>query len=163
GQVRIAAKVPNREEFGEIVRHLAVQVKKAGAKVVLGTEVSDDDVLSARPDAVIVATGSTPLSSELPGADASHVLNIWDVIQENAPVGQQVVVVDGGEASWQCYSTIEFLLGKGKQVSLITRLNSIGVDIPTHSLPTLHRRLFSKGLSVYLYTDEPVAQTPSYR
>ena len=50
----------------------------------------------ARPDAVILATGGTPITPPIPGADLPHVVQAWDVLTESVSTGRRVVVIGGG-------------------------------------------------------------------
>lgn len=119
GQVRIAAKVPHREEFGEITRWLEMQLKRLGVEVHVGTEVTPQLVQRVKPDAVVVATGSTPLPSRFRGQETGKVYNVFDVLEDGVDVGDKVIVVDGGEAHHSCYETAEFLADQGKEVEVI--------------------------------------------
>ena len=58
GQIRTAAKAPNRAEYGRSINWLSHQIDKLGVDVRLSTHASVETVLSANPDVVVVATGS---------------------------------------------------------------------------------------------------------
>ncbi|MFX0199091.1 MAG: FAD-dependent oxidoreductase [Candidatus Hodarchaeota archaeon] len=147
GQVNIATKVPIRKEFGGCTRYLIKQMEILGVKLNLGVEVTPEMIEQEAPDAVLVATGSTPSKPPLPGADQDNVLSVWDVLQEKVEVGEKVVVVDGGEAHWQCCGTAEYLADKGKKVEIITPLMVVGMELAaTWDLTALYMRLRSKGV-----------------
>ncbi len=145
GQVKIASKIPTRNEFGDIIRYLIRQTAKLGVRIVTGTEVNPEMVRSLQPDALVVATGSQPYLPSIPGADLDHVVNVWNVLNEESEVGDRVLIVDGGDSFWQCCGTADFLLDKGKKVEIVTYLNYVGVSIPAQSLPPLYQRLLRKG------------------
>lgn len=58
GQLRLAARVPNRDRINNLVSYLSHQVVKRGVEVNLGREVTPGLVDSLKPDVVILATGS---------------------------------------------------------------------------------------------------------
>ena len=60
GQVRWAARVPNRAELGDLVRNQLIECEQLGVELRFGTEVTDDLVDRLAPDVVVVATGSEP-------------------------------------------------------------------------------------------------------
>ena len=60
GQVRMAASAPHRSDLEAITRWLADEIARLGVHVHLRTPVDPDLVIDARPDEVIIATGSTP-------------------------------------------------------------------------------------------------------
>ena len=89
GQVAIAATAPHRADYGAITRWLAEEVERLGVKVMLRAFVEPDLVRELAPDAVIVATGSTPRrdglqvvrpAHHLKGVDLPHVYTSWDVL-----------------------------------------------------------------------------------
>ncbi|MFD2396626.1 FAD-dependent oxidoreductase [Prauserella oleivorans] len=60
GQVAIAASAPYRADFGAHVQWLEQEVRRLGVEVKLRTPLEPDTVAAARPDVVVVATGSAP-------------------------------------------------------------------------------------------------------
>jgi len=146
GQVNLAAKVSIREEFGGCVRYLGKQMEILGVTVNLGVEVTPELIEEVNPDAVILATGSSPQKPAIPGAEQANVVTEWDVLQETAEVGQKVVVVDGGEGHWRCCSIAEHLAEQGKQVEVITPLMFVGMEAAsTADLGPYYFRVRGKG------------------
>ena len=167
GQVNIAAKGAGRAELAEITRYLAQQIEKLGVEIQLGVEVTDELVKRLKPDVVVVATGSIPQrlsrtgvppydpdTPEQPkGADQSHVLTAWDLLENNIPVGRKIVVADNGQGHWKAASISELLLDRGCDVELLSPLDFPIKDIGPESRPPLLRRLFSKGIALSPYTE----------
>ncbi|MCW5656762.1 MAG: FAD-dependent oxidoreductase [Burkholderiaceae bacterium] len=60
GTVKLARKAPHRAGIDDITVWLEEQVFKLGVDVRLSTYAEVDEVLAEKPDAVIVATGSSP-------------------------------------------------------------------------------------------------------
>ena len=60
GQVRWAARVPNRAEFGDLVRNQVHEAALLGVELRTGVEADAEVVAALGPDAVVVATGSVP-------------------------------------------------------------------------------------------------------
>lgn len=147
GQVKLAVKVPIRTEFGGMVRYFSRQMEILGVDVRLGCEAGVDTILAESPDVVIIATGSQPLAGNFPGADQSNVLSVRQLLSGAAPVGEKVLVVDGGDSHWEVLSTGEFLVDQGKQVEMISPVLFVGDSIATTSdLTPYYRRVRSKGL-----------------
>jgi len=155
GQVKLAAKAPNRDEWGEIARNLIRQIERAGVKVKLGIEVMPDLVIEQDPDAVVVATGSTPLHTgfselrpDLPcisGADQDNVITVWDVLQGQVKLGEKIVLIDN-DYHQQAACAAEAIVEQGKKLEIITRLMASAVDLQlTLESGFLYRRLLAKG------------------
>ncbi len=137
----IAAKAPTRDEFAGCVKHLVKQIERLGVKVNLGVEVTPGLVERAKPDAVVVATGSVPQVPPIPGADNGNVFDTWQVLNEAVEVGDRVVVVDGGEAHWKFCGTADFLAQQGKEIEMVTSVSFIGMEVDAFSRVPLLMRL----------------------
>ena len=60
GQLILAVIPPDKQDLGNFLTYLKVQVAKSGVKVVLNKEATPEAVSKFAPDSVIVAVGSTP-------------------------------------------------------------------------------------------------------
>ena len=60
GQVTLARQLPGREEFGGIVTNLVREMERHGVEVRLNASLDRALVEAAAPDAVVIATGSSP-------------------------------------------------------------------------------------------------------
>jgi dimethylglycine catabolism A len=152
GQVLIASRAPARAELAGILRFLARQVERLPIERRLRVEASPELVLGESPDAVIVATGSSPHVPALPGLDGKHVVTDWDVLLDRVEVGERVVVVDDVHTE-RGLSTAEHLADRGRHVEVITRLFYAGQDVGVTSIAPLYARLFAKNVTLTPHTD----------
>ena len=153
GQLRIAQKIRGRGEIGGVIDHLDVMIAKHGVDLRLGWAPGADDVLALRPDHIIVATGSAPgpdivgnLAQGItftPGLDQDHVLTVWDVLDEQKPVGRHIVIVDDGEGGWKGIGLALQLCEDGREVEFVTPLPYVGAKLGPFSanlaVPRVHR------------------------
>jgi 2,4-dienoyl-CoA reductase (NADPH2) len=148
GQVNILVMVPNRVEFGDLVRNLLNELSALKVKVKLGTEVTPDTVAAEKPDAVVLATGSVPAPCSIPVSDGAEVVDVRQVLRGEVEVGKRVVLID--EVGFHdTTSTAEFLADGGKQVEIVTPALYAGQDLgPTLDLEMWHRRARSKGIVI---------------
>ncbi|MBI3761929.1 MAG: FAD-dependent oxidoreductase [Chloroflexi bacterium] len=151
GQVRIAARAPERSALADIPRWLERQCRKLGVDVRCGVVATADLVLAESPDAVVIATGSKPYCPDIAGANYGNVVFERDVLLGKVETGDRVVVVDDSHHQ-EGLSTAEYLLDQGKRVEIVSRLAQIGVDIDLTTLPPLYSRLFSKGIVMTPHT-----------
>lgn len=132
GQVTVAARVPGRSEFGDLVRNQIAECRRLGVTIETGTAVDADLVRARRPDAVVVATGarSAPpwwLPGE-PPEDGPRVCDVRDVLDGTAhPEGRVLVVDDLG--FHQGTSVAEVLADRGCAVEIATPGMVVGQDL----------------------------------
>jgi mycofactocin system FadH/OYE family oxidoreductase 2 len=147
GQVVTAMKGAGRDEFGVIIRNEREQVDKAGVRVEFGKEASAETVLAAKPDAVIVATGSLPKPHPVGGADGPAVFNVWQVLNGEGELGEKVCLIDY-DGHHRATATAEYLANQGKSVHIITSSLFIGAELgPSQDLYLTRQRLLQKGVS----------------
>ncbi|HJV35236.1 mycofactocin system FadH/OYE family oxidoreductase 2 [Geomonas sp.] len=147
GQVLIGMKGVGRDEFGVIARNEKSQVDKAGVKVKLGVEVTAEKVLAEKPDVVVIATGSQPKSHPVGGADGPAIFNVWQVLNNEAELGDNVCLIDY-DGHHRATATAELLANQGKKVHMITSSLFIGAELgPTQDLYLTRQRLLQKGVT----------------
>ena len=148
GQVHVAAKVFNREEFREVINYLEYRVKELKVEVKSGLEATPEIVVEEAPDAVVIATGSIPTMLSLPGEEQKNVFNVVQVLKGEVAVGENVVVLDCGEGHWKYASIVEYLAHKGHKVYALTPWFFVGYSLPPISVPTLYMRLYEKNVII---------------
>lgn len=132
GQLNLARKVPGKEEFDETVRYFRTQLELRGVDVRLNTRVTADELTSgaygARYDDIVIATGVSPRTPDIPGVDHPRVLSYLDVLRDGAEVGRRVAIVGAGGIG---FDVAEFLTDGGEQASLdpATYFRQWGVDM----------------------------------
>ncbi|MEU3417382.1 NADPH-dependent 2,4-dienoyl-CoA reductase [Streptomyces murinus] len=126
GQLNVARKVPGKQEFDETLRYFRHQLDAHGVAVRLGTWVGAEDL--AGYDEVVVATGVTPRTPDIPGVDHPRVLGYLDVLRDGAPVGERVAVLGAGGIG---FDVAEFLTDGGDKASEDPRtyFRNWGVDM----------------------------------
>ncbi|MFN0096918.1 MAG: FAD-dependent oxidoreductase [Dehalococcoidia bacterium] len=134
GQVRLARKAPHRDEFGADVDWIVPQLRKLEVQVRLNTKVDRALIEAEKPDAVILATGSTPRrdgfqahrpASPVEGIDRPNVFTSWEVIEGGATVGKTAVVFDD-IGHYEAIAVAETLLSRGVAVIFATPHTSVG-------------------------------------
>ncbi len=129
GQVRIAASVPNRAEFGDIIRNQMNECERLGVQFTFGVGVWPGLVAEKRPDHVIVATGSEPQRPWWIAEDLQiGVADCREVIEGGAEPFGDVVVID--ELGFHhATSVAELLADRGCNVEVITPGMVVGQDL----------------------------------
>ncbi len=128
GQVRLAASVPNRAEFGDMIRNQLAECRRLGVEIEFGLDVWPGLVEQRRPDHVIVATGAEAARPYWVPDDANNVVDVREVLDGSATPTGSVVVID--EIGFHhATSTAEVLADRGCTVEIITPAMVVGQDL----------------------------------
>ena len=155
GQVRWAARVPNRAEFGDLVRNQVHEAAGLGVHLQLGVEVTAESVEAFAPDAVVVATGSVParpwwappvLGADQPAPGEVAVIDATEVVNGRfAPQGRVIVIDEVG--FHQATSVAELLADRGCSVEILSPGMVVGQDLGiTLDMENWWLRATSKGI-----------------
>jgi mycofactocin system FadH/OYE family oxidoreductase 2 len=128
GQVRLAASVPNRAEFGDMIRNQLTECRRLGVEFEYGVGVWPGLVEEKQPDHVIVATGAEPARPYWVPADADNIVDVRQVLDGSVhPFGDVVVVDEIG--FHHATSTAEVLADRGCNVEIVTPGMVVGQDL----------------------------------
>jgi 2,4-dienoyl-CoA reductase (NADPH2) len=146
GQVRLAASVPNRAEFGDMIRNQLAECRRLGVTVHYGVGVWPGFVHEQRPDHVIVATGAEAAKPWWVPADADQVVDVRAVLDATAAPFGDVVVID--EVGFHhATSVAELLADRGCHVEVITNGMVVGQDLGiTLDMENWWMRAHAKGI-----------------
>ena len=142
------ARKPGREELGGIPTWLAAQVARLGVEVRLGVEATVTDIVDAKPDVVVLATGSsdTPPSLGAGGAGV-RILSAWEAIRDPNLLGENVIVFDEMGQDLGC-AVGELVVDRGGRAEVVSPYLHPAIDAGLTNTLWLYRRLFRKGVTL---------------
>lgn len=126
GNFRIAAYPTGKGQLTEAIRSMIVKAERAGVDIRLHTEATESLLRELAADAVILATGSTPLILPIPGLAECGYVTAQDMLDGKAAMGQKVLVVGGGMVGCEA---AEFLAERGHEVAVIEMKDVIASDV----------------------------------
>jgi hypothetical protein len=141
----LAAKVPLREELGQIVDWLRAQCEKLGVELKLGVEATAEAVLALDPEAVVVATGGHPRTLDAVVTDRGQLVDAWEVLAGRVETGARVLVFDE-TGRRQGLGVADLLATAGKSVHFATPLIYPGMDIDPIGFQRTYQRLAERGV-----------------
>ncbi|MBM4267940.1 MAG: FAD-dependent oxidoreductase [Deltaproteobacteria bacterium] len=102
GKIRLAARLPGREEIANLVDWRIGECERRGVDVRLGVSATAESVLALAPDAVVVATGGEATRDAptklhplpLPGGEQDFVLDHEAALERLGELAGRVVVLD---------------------------------------------------------------------
>ena len=145
GQLFLASIPPHKHELNSTREYLERQLKKTKARIEIGKEATLELIEKQKPDAVIVATGILPLVPQIPGIDKPNVVSAEDILWGHKEAGNRAVVIGGEMVACE---TAEFLLDKGKKVTVVRRGPKMAVKVGPVQRGRLLTRLREKGVEL---------------
>lgn len=129
--------------------YYVTQLKKLGVKVELKQAVTPELINKIKPEAVIIATGSSPLVPDIPGITNEKVVTAIDVLLGRKKAGERVVVAGGGLVGCE---TAVYLAQNGRKVTVVEALEEIIPDVFEANKQYLFKMLAENGVSVLTNT-----------
>lgn len=124
GQLNLAVVSPGKQEMCKWLTHLNYRAKNAGVKFEFKKEATVENVKEFAPDAVVVATGATPLiPTFIKGVGDYPIITTHDILSRKVTIPKGTVcILGGGEVACE---TAEMLMADARPNSFATT-GSIG-------------------------------------
>jgi 2,4-dienoyl-CoA reductase (NADPH2) len=174
GQLLLNEKIPGREEILLAARDLERNLKTRPVEILLGQEADEALIREQAPDALVLATGASPVLPSIPGINLSNVVMAWDVLASRSKVGKKVVIVGGNAVGLEtalCLAsqgtlspevlhfllvnraespeTLEHLLNHGnKEVCVVEMTRKVGQDLGISTRWTVMAELKRLGVKI---------------
>lgn len=116
GQFAIAGVAPRKDDFKKANDMAVKNLEENGIDIRLNTKVTPDVIVEEKPDAVIIAIGSSPIVPGIPGCDGANVVCAHDLLSGKEVTGKKAVVIGGGLVGIEC---AEYLAAKGVTVDVV--------------------------------------------
>lgn len=149
GQWNLAAVPLGKGGFTSLVRWQAQELVRLGVTVLLNKEVSAEEIRTAAPDVVLVASGSQPLVPPVDGLkdglSNGIVVTAQDVLAGKASAKGRIAVIGGGLVGAE---TAEWLAAEGNVVTLVEMQSEIVKDGVGNPKMLLIKSLHDHGVTV---------------
>ena len=146
GQLHLACRAPFKDGINKFCRYLRHSLAKTNVKVILGKDVSQEEILSQKPDAVIIATGSKSLLPRIPGIDLPFVFTVRSIYEKTTVVpGKNIIIIGAGDIGCE---TADMLSSESKTVTIVELCNEPLTRMKEIPRQELLNRLQEKGVSI---------------
>ena len=149
GTPAVLALDPNRRNLRDHAAWFEGELRRLGVELLLGNEVTADELAEFGADVVVVATGGVPVVPEVPGIDLPSVVGALDVLQ-GTPVGERAVVVGGLDKHLGPPTIAELVADRGATVELVTEHFDFAQGVEDGTRIPLRGRLAAKEVTVSL-------------
>jgi len=130
GQLKLASIPPHKDVLKHLVDYYTASFKRlSNVRLVLGQEVTAEEVIKRNPDAVVLATGAEGFIPGASGTESDNQMTAHQVLSGQRTTGEVVIVVGGGSIGCE---VANFLAQQGKRVTVMEMLDSVAMDI--HSM-----------------------------
>lgn len=150
GQALLAQLLPDRAEFGGLVTNLTQRLFQRQVEVRLNSPVTAATVAEIAPDAVLVATGSTPVDMEVVGTQAQNPVDAQDVLTGKVTPGARVIVADW-RGDWIGIGLAILLQRCGHDVRLAVNGIGAGMNLQQYVRDHWAGKLHAAGIPVIPY------------
>ena len=159
GKTRLRSLLPGGEALSSVYDYQQAAAHKAGARFELGVQATADDILALKPDAVVLACGSTMVAPRwLPPECADLVsdlrIAIADLIRVNTRQSGTAVIFDMDHTDGT-YAAAELLRTLFDRVIIMTPRDSIAQDMAMVTRQGILRRMHEQRIEMLLHA-EPV-------
>lgn len=147
GQIHLAAEPPRKSEIKRSIEYYEKILPSLDVTVHLNT-VCTKEIMN-RADEVICAVGAHDFMLPVPGADGSHVVSSWDVLNSSKKLTGHCVVIGGGLVGTE---TAEYLLERGCQVTIVEMMDKIAAQESETILPLIQKDFKDHDVKEYVNT-----------
>ena len=150
GQFRLADKAPYKGEVSELLRYLNYMLSKVKVNIFLSKEIRTDEIVTEKPDVVVLATGSHPGIPDIDGADLPFVYDFLTVYEKMPDPGKHIVIIGGGDTGCE---TADMLASEDRRITVIEVLPDILNKMKTIPRADLLNRLQQKKVEILTQTE----------
>lgn len=115
-----------KQDYRRLINYLSTQIEKLGVTIELGKEATPELIQAAKPETVLIATGSMPIISGIPGVKKAKVVTAVNALLGKRKTGESIVVIGGGLIGCE---TALYLAQKGKKLTIVEILDSVMRDM----------------------------------
>lgn len=96
GQWNIASIPPGKAEFASLLDYYENIIKDLDIRLHLNTSADVELITKLNPDQILLATGAKTKKAPFPIAPEANVVEAWDILNGETPMGEEVLVIGGG-------------------------------------------------------------------
>lgn len=142
-----AASAPGFKKDMKLYKaYLIRQTKKNGVKVVANKEATPELVFRENADVVIIATGSSCATLDIPGVEKESVVSASDALLSDRLSGASALIIGGGTVG--CEVAV-YLAQQGRKVAVVEMLDHLADGLFEANAQQLVKMVLDSGIEVF--------------
>ena len=146
GQINLICRSNNRKDMIGIVDWRLAICKKHNVKINYNTLATTENILSEKPNIVIIATGGIP-NTEILEESSDLVTSTWDVIAGNVNIENDVILYDDN-GSFPGLQAAEMIANKGAKLEIISPERFFSPEVGGMNYVPYARNFIEKGVNI---------------
>lgn len=126
GQFAIAGVAPRKDDFKQANDMAVKNMENLGIDIRLNTKGTAELIEAEKPDAVIIAVGSSPVIPQIAGSDAEFVTGAHELLSGKEFKAENAVVIGGGLVGIEC---AEYLASRGVTVNVVEMKDKVLTEL----------------------------------
>lgn len=145
GLLKYAAIPDFKAELKSFLNYLRKQIEKLNVEILYNQPATPEFVLGLKPEAIVLATGSTLHIPDIPSVSNPKVISALDILGGKFHAGKKVLVVGG--AAMGC-EVAAHLASLDKKIIIVEMLNDLAMDLDPRSRTVLLQLLRERGVEI---------------
>lgn len=96
GQFNLAAEIPGKDVYAQTIRYFDTRLSLLNVEVHRNHKVSFEELRDLYADAIVIATGVTPVKPDIPGIDHFSVMDYETAIMRKETLKNRVAIIGAG-------------------------------------------------------------------
>ena len=147
GQMQAASRVKENRAYTDFIAFQQRRLDKLGVEVRLNHNATEESILAAQTDVVVLATGAQARRPAIEGIALPFVLEGREVMLGKQNAGERVVLV-AMEDHMQPLTIASFLVDQGKRVRIVYQTPAVAPLVGKYSIGASMAKLSSAGVEV---------------
>ncbi len=144
GQFLTAGEAPRKEEMKRAVISMGKKAARMGVDIRMNTTVTEEMIREIKPHTVINAIGAEPAIPPIPGVEQEFVADSHAVLNGQAVVSGNVVVIGGGLVGME---VAEYLAAKGSTVTVLEMMKEFCADMGSTRKICVTENIYAAGIT----------------
>ena len=139
-----AGEAPRKEEMKRAVISMGKKAARMGVDIRMNTTVTEEMIREIKPHTVINAIGAEPVIPPIPGVEQEFVADSHAVLNGQAVVSGNVVVIGGGLVGME---VAEYLAAKGSTVTVLEMMKEFCADMGSTRKICVTENIYAAGIT----------------